>query len=195
MAIFLNPNRPGPHGPQEVTCDGWPADHLQARDEIGAAIIAYRDRWMEHPEFPPSPWSPRRGAVHLPDLDNPEPEHDERPRYRLKAFGAVGAASYLAGTVLPIDHWPTNLWNLEPVNSSAERVVAYVNKFVLGRRMPGQPYDRARGQLSLPDPTTLEGKPDPFPSRNDIAGVGSAEPSRPAQSTNTVRAYAPLRAP
>jgi hypothetical protein len=142
-------------GPAEVTVDdGWPGPDLIARpnDNIGAAIIAYAAKFKDHPDFPASPYSERHGEIFLPDLDQPQPPHDERPRYRLKDTGAINSMSAPAGFEFDFDYWPPQgqIWNYVPVNDSARRVHKYRTRYGNRRVLPGQPYDRERRVLVLP---------------------------------------------
>ena len=120
-----------------VSDPGWPAPGLVARknDTLGAAILAYRDKFQNHPDFPPDgPWDFRRGEISLRDLDKPEPPRDEVPRYRIKVPTAfVGCVIYEKDQVVPFEGWPSNTTDLEPANESAERVFRY--KFEV-RRWP-----------------------------------------------------------
>ncbi|MGY4409125.1 hypothetical protein ACVWW4_000861 [Bradyrhizobium sp. LB7.1] len=172
---FLNPNRKTPFGePEEVVCDTWPEAHLIARDgdTIGAAIIAYAAKWKDHKDFPAAPWDPRRGEIHLRDLDAREEAADEPPRYRLKATGFIGGVLYDPGAEVQWDHWLNRnnanlISNLEPLNESARRIVRYTQKFLVGRNMPGQPY--SLGKLNMPNPA-LFGKPEPITHRGQFGG-------------------------
>src|SRR5882757_4272949 len=148
MSKFLNPRQQTPFGLEEVICDTWPAPHLIARpgDALGAAIVAYAAKWRDHPDFPEAPWDPRRGEVHLRDLDGaPDTSEDEPPRYRVKAFSGVNGTLYNANSEIEYHHWLNRnnsrlMSNLEPLNESARRIWEYTDKFVGGRQMTGQPY-------------------------------------------------------
>jgi len=90
MPKYLSTKDRSPYGgPAEVICDGWPGPDLVARegDAIGEVIIEYVKKFKGRAGFPASPYSERHGEVHLPNLDQPEPEYDERPRYRLRDVG------------------------------------------------------------------------------------------------------------
>jgi hypothetical protein len=162
MPKYLSTKDRSPYGgPAEVIVDdAWPGPHLVARegDEIGAAIIAYVKKFKDHPDFPASPFSERHGEVHLPDLDKPQPEFDERPRYRLRDAGAVNAMPAPAGFEFDFDFWPPHgqMRNYEPINESARRVHKFRVRYGNRPSLPGQPYDRARRQLVLPPQYKLD---------------------------------------
>jgi hypothetical protein len=156
MPSFLNPrgfkNAMGEY-PTVSVDDGWPQPHLLARpnDELGQAIINYVSRWKDHPDFPPSPWDSRRGEIFLRDLDEPEADSDEAPKYRVKAATAfIGPSLYARGAVAVLHGWPLNMADLEPENESARRVVSYKTRYGLGRRMMEPPY--AAGRLQFENP-------------------------------------------
>jgi hypothetical protein len=155
MASFLNPrgfkNAMGEF-PTVSVDDGWPERHLLARpnDKLGQQILDYAAKWKNHPDFPPSPWDTRRGEIYLPDLDQPRPDTDPIPRYRLKEFGAVGASVYAAGAELNFTGWPTRPSLLEPMNTSASLVLGYMARCA-GRPLPGT-MPHANGVLNLPSP-------------------------------------------
>lgn len=160
MPIFLDPNRPGPRGPTEVVRDdAWPEDHWVARpgDEIGAAIIAYRDQWMEHPDFPPSPWDDRTGRINLVPPDVVRPATDDVPRYRVRVAAAfVGANLYTAGQEVPYPSWPDHPHQLEAANPSAQLVLDYMNRYAAGQKLAGLVHKS--GRLHFPNPA-LRGSP------------------------------------
>jgi hypothetical protein len=156
MPVFLNPrgfkDAMGQH--PYVSVDGWPDPHLIARpnDALGQAIIDYAKKWKDHPDFPESPWDPRRGEIFLRDLDEPEaPPDDAQPLYRVVAPTAfIGPALYARGAVAALHGWPLNLSDIEPANESARRVVSYKTRYGLGRRMMEPPY--AAGRLHFENP-------------------------------------------
>jgi hypothetical protein len=161
MPKYLSTKDVSPYGgPAEVICDGWPGPHLVARegDAIGEAIIAYVKRFKDHPDFPASPYSERHGEIFLPDLDQPQPETDERPRYRLKEIGVVNSMPAPAGFEFDFDFWPPHgqLRNYEPINESARRVHKFRLKYANRPSLPRQPYDSARQQLVLPPQYKLD---------------------------------------
>jgi hypothetical protein len=176
MATFLNPRgHKTPYGefPTVSVDDGWPAGHLIARpnDKLGQAIIDYAKRWRSHPDFPESPWDDRRGEIFLRDLDKPRPATDEQPRYRLKDFGAVGGTVYAAGSELNFPGWPTRPSLLEPINESAERVIAYMIS-TAGRPLPAaMPHNGF--QLNLPSPG-LDGVPQNYTHRGTFGQPSAA---------------------
>lgn len=163
LASFLNPRgHKTAYGEHPVVSvdHGWPEPHLIARpnDAIGAAIIAYAKKWKGHPDFPESPFDTRRGEIFLRDLGQPEAPTDEVPKYRVKTPAAfVGCVLYTKGQEISSPAWPKNLWELEPMNESAERVVRYVIKFGAGRNFIRPPYEA--GKLHLENPA-LFGRPE-----------------------------------
>jgi hypothetical protein len=156
MPSFLNPrgfkNAMGEY-PTVSVDDGWPDPHLIARpnDALGQAILDYAKKFGSHPDFPPSPWDPRRGEIFLRDLDEPEDPRDEVPKYRVKAATAfIGASLYARGAVAALHGWPLNLADLEPENESARRVAAYLSRYGLGRRLMDPPYSAGKLQFENP---------------------------------------------
>jgi hypothetical protein len=154
VATFLDSTKhKTPYGDYpSVSTEGWPEPHWIARprDDLGAAIIAYQKKWSGHAAFPDSPWDTRRGKIHLPDLDQPRPDTDPVPKYRLRAFGQLGPNIYLAGTELFFPGWPTRPSLLEPVNTSAELVLSYMARSA-GRPLPAT-MPHSGGVLNLPSP-------------------------------------------
>jgi hypothetical protein len=143
----------------EVSVDTWPdPDRHAARpgDEIGSAILAYVLANSGHANFPASPWSDRHGDIHLPNLDEPQPETDPIPVWRLLEDAFLGPSLYLKGQQVPWSGWPIHAWTVEPVNTSAEKVLAYLEKYGTNRKLAGQPHQS--GRLFFPNPA-LEGSP------------------------------------
>jgi hypothetical protein len=176
MPVFLDPkgHKTALGEYPSVSGPGWPAPGLIARpnDALGAAIIAYFQKFKDHPDFPDSPWCARRGEIFLRDLDEPEPPRDEAPKYRVKMPTAfVGCTQYLQGDVVPFDGWIANMWALEPVNESAERVVRYVTRYGAGRTLQGQPY--SAGKLNFENPE-LWGNPQNATHRGSFGGPSVA---------------------
>jgi len=161
MPTFLDPTKhKTPFGTYpEISVDtGWPEQHHVARprDAIGEAIISYRDRWQDHENFPASPWSPRHGEIHLPNLDAQQPETDPVPLYRLNEAAFVGPVLYEKNHLAPYAGWPAHPFTLEPVNYSAERVLRFMTRFGAGQKLPGMPHQS--GRLNFPNPA-LRGSP------------------------------------
>jgi len=155
MATFLNPRghkTPLGEFPTVSVDDGWPEPHLLARpnDAIGAAIIEFAKKWRGHPNLQQSPWDDRTGSINLLPPDQPRPETDPVPRYRLKEFGVLGASVYAAGAELDYPGWPTRPSLLEPMNESATRVLDYMAGSA-GRALPAS-MPHANGVLNLPSP-------------------------------------------
>jgi hypothetical protein len=161
MPAFLNPRGHktalGEYPSVDVP-DGWPEPHLIARprDEIGAAIISYRDRWQDRENFPASFWDDRTGTISLIPPDQPRPATDEIPRWRLRETGFVGCNLFLASQTTSFPGWPINPWTLEAVNTSAELVLAYIEKYGAGQKLAGLPHQS--GRLNFPNPA-LRGSP------------------------------------
>jgi hypothetical protein len=155
VATFLDRTKhKTPYGEYpEVSTEAWPEQHLIARprDDLGHSIVEFARLHRRHPNFPASPWSDRHGKIYLsPDLDEPEPEFDAVPRYRLKEFGALGACVYAKGAEVNFLGWPARPSLLEPVNESAERVMGYMARCA-GRPLPGT-MPHSGGVLNLPSP-------------------------------------------
>jgi hypothetical protein len=162
MSVYLDKlKHRGPFGEfPEISIDSWPDPRLHAArpgDEIGASILAYVSQWSSHPSFPPDgPWDTRTGTINLPDLDEPRPDTDPVPRYKLKSAGFVGCVLFNAGSETSFPGWPVDPFNLEAVNTSAELVLAYQLKHGVHRKLPGAPH--SGGQLRFPNPA-LQGSP------------------------------------
>jgi hypothetical protein len=163
MPIFLNPlghKTVTGELPTVVIDAAWPDEHLTARpnDDVGAAIIRYRDANEHHPLFPPSPWDDRVGDIFLPDLDGEaRAATDPIPRYRLKEDAFLGPSLFTAGAEVNFPGWPVRPHTLEAVNESAERVLSYQTRYGAGRTLPGMPHQA--GVLCLPNPATTFGTP------------------------------------
>jgi hypothetical protein len=140
----------------EVSVDSWPdPERHGARpgDQIGAAILAYVVANSGHENFPASPWSDRHGDIHLPDnLDEPPPEADPLPRWRLLEPAFLGPVLYSKGDEVNFPGWPIHPWAVEPVNSSAEKVLSYQTRFGSNRKLAGLAHSGRR--LNLPDPSS-----------------------------------------
>jgi hypothetical protein len=167
MPVFHDPKRRTVTGDfQSVVIDaGWPPEGLVARpnDALGAAILEYVARFKNHPAFPPDgPWDPRTGTINLIPPDQPRPESDEIPRYRLKEFGALGASVYAKGAEVNFSGWPRNPSLLEPMNASAELVLSYMAGCA-GRPLPAT-MPHSGGVLNLPSPG-LDGVPQNYTHR------------------------------
>jgi hypothetical protein len=171
MATFLNPrghkNALGEYPSVDVP-DRWPEPHLIARprDEQGQRILDFAALYRSHPDFPASPWDPRVGDISLVPPDQPRPDRDPIPRYRLKEDAFLGPALYSKGQELDYASWPVRPSTLEAMNESAERVLNYMTRFGAGRTLPGQPYN-AEGVLNLPSPA-LFGTPQNYVHRGTI---------------------------
>jgi hypothetical protein len=155
MPVYLDPSKPKtPFGEHpEISTEEWPAPRWTARprDELGQAIIDYARRWRTHSNFPANPWSDRHGKIYLPDdLDQPQPETDEIPKYRTKEFGAIAGVVYAAGAEVNFPGWPTRPSLLEPMNESAELVLAFMARCA-GRPLPAT-MPHSGGVLNLPSP-------------------------------------------
>jgi hypothetical protein len=153
--IFLDPSRKTPLGEfAEVILDEeWPSPDLIARprDELAQRVLDYAALYRSHPAFPPSPWSNRRGDIHLPNLDEPQPETDEVPKYRVKSAAAfIGCNLFSSGMTASFAGWPVDPFNLEAVNESAELVLAYQSRYGTNRKLSGQPHQS--GRLNFPNP-------------------------------------------
>jgi hypothetical protein len=171
MATFLNPRAMKTAYGEYPTVDvpeGWPAPHLIARknDELGEQIIAYAKRWKDHSDFPPSPWDTRTGTISLIPPDQPRPETDPVPLYRLKEDAFLGALLYLKGDEVPFAGWPIRAFTVEAMNESAKRVLSYQTRYGAGRTLPGQPHQA--GVLNLPNPATTFGTPQNYVHRGTI---------------------------
>jgi hypothetical protein len=177
MPVFMNPTaRKTFTGemPTVAVDDGWPDADLVARpnDATGAAIIAYRDKWQEHPNFPASPWDDRAGDIFLPDLDGEaRAVTDPVPRYRLKENAFLGPNLYMAGQEVNFPGWPVRPHTLVAINASAERVLSYQSRYGAGRTLPGMPHQA--GVLNLPNPATTFGAPQNYMIRGSIGDLRS----------------------
>jgi hypothetical protein len=161
MPVFLDPTRRQPvfGTPVEVVIDtGWPEPHLIARprDELGQSIIDFANLYRGHSNLQESPWDPRTGTISLVPPDEVRPDSDPLPRYRLRSAGFVGCNLFLAGQTTSFPGWPVDPFNLEPVNESAELVLAYQSKYGTNRKLAGSPH--SAGRLSFPNPA-LAGSP------------------------------------
>jgi hypothetical protein len=154
MATFLDPTKhKTPYGLYpEVTAESWPAPHLLARpnDAIGAAIIEFAKKWRGHPNLQQSPWDDRTGTINLVPPDQPRPETDEMPKYRLREFSALNGVVYAAGAEISYPGWPRNPSLLEPINRSGELVLDYIARCA-GRPLPAS-MPHSGGVLNLPSP-------------------------------------------
>jgi hypothetical protein len=155
MATFLDPTKHKTPlgGYPEVSVDhGWPDAHLIPRknDPVGASIVAFIAKWRGHPNLADGPWDPRTGTISLVPPDQPRPDTDPIPRYRLREFGAVGPNVYAAGAELDFSGWPRNPSLLEPMNTSAELVLSYMARCA-GRPLPAM-MPHANAVLNLPSP-------------------------------------------
>jgi hypothetical protein len=175
MATFLNPHGRktslGEMSPVSVDA-GWPDAHLVARpnDAIGAAILAYHDKWQHHRNFPTNPWDERQGDIYLPDLDGePRPETDPVPRYRLREDAFLGCNLFMTGQEVSFAGWPVRPHTLVAINASAERVLSYQSRYGAGRTLPGMPH--TAGKLNLPNPATTFGNPQNYMVRGSIGDV------------------------
>jgi hypothetical protein len=169
MATFLDPTKhktPLGEYPTVSVDDSWPDPGLLARknDELGQRILDYAAKWKDHPNFPPSPWDDRTGTISLIPPDQPRPETDPMPRYRLREDAFLGPSLYSKGQEVPFAGWPVRPFTLEPMNESAERVLSYMTRYGAGRTLPGQPH-AAEGVLSFPNPATTFGTPQNYTHR------------------------------
>ena len=135
-----------------MSTEGWPEPHWIARknDPVGASIVAFIAKWRGHPGLADGPWDPRVGTINLVPPDQPRPETDEIPKYRMKEFGALGPGVYDKGAELNYAGYPRNPSNLEAVNTSASLVLGYMARSA-GRPLPGT-MPHANGVLHLPSP-------------------------------------------
>ena len=162
MATFLNPKGHKTalgQFPEVSVDDSWPDAGLIARpnDAIGEAIISYARLNSGHPDFPPSPWDPRRGDIYLPDLDQPRAATDPVPRYRTREATFIGPNLFNAGKIVAYPGWPANPHTLEAQNEGAKLVLSYMERHGAGHRLAGLPHDA--GVLNLPNPATTFGSP------------------------------------
>jgi hypothetical protein len=154
LATFLDPTKhrtPYLEFPS-VSTESWPEPHWIARknDPVGASIVAFIAKWRGHPGLADGPWDPRTGTINLVPPDQPRPETDPVPKYRLREFGALGASVYAKGAEVNFAGWPARPSLLEPVNESAERVMDYMARCA-GRPLPASmPHSGA--VLNLPSP-------------------------------------------
>jgi len=137
MPVFVNPRghlSPFGEKPTIAVNTGWPEKHLLARpnDALGQAILDYRDKWQHHKDFPvEGPWDSRRGEIFLRDLDEPEAEFDEVPRYRVKPAAAfIGCVLFTQGQISSFQGYPANPSELEPENESARRVLSFMMRYL-----------------------------------------------------------------
>ena len=171
MATFLNSrghkNVLGEYPSVDVP-DGWPEPHLIARprDEQGQRILDFAALYRSHPDFPASPWDPRVGDISLVPPDQPRPEKDEMPFYRIKENGFLGPNLYNARDEVKFSGWPKFPSNLEALNQSAKLVLVYQSRYGAGGTLPGQPHT-AEGVLNLPSPAGV-GTPQNYVHRGTI---------------------------
>jgi hypothetical protein len=161
MPVFLNPRaHRTPYGefPTVDVPSGWPEPHLIPRknDPVGESIVAFIARWRGHPGLADGPWDDRTGTINLIPPDQPRPETDPVPRYRLKEFGALGPGVYAKGAEVFFSGWPTRPSLLEAVNTSASLVLGYMTRCA-GRPLPAT-MPHSGGVLNLPSPG-LDGLP------------------------------------
>jgi hypothetical protein len=162
MPVFLDPTRRQPvfGTPVEVVIDtGWPEPHHVARprDELGQSIIDFANKWRGHPNLQDGPWDSRTGTINLLPPDEPRPDSDPVPRYRVKSAAAfIGCNLFLSGQVASFAGWPVEPFNLAAENESARLVLDYQSRFGTNRKLSGQPHQS--GRLNFPNPA-LEGSP------------------------------------
>jgi hypothetical protein len=149
MPVFLDPTRRQPvfGTPVEVVIDaGWPEPHHVARDrdETGRKIVEFISQWRGHPNLQESPWDPRTGTINLVPPDEPRPETDPVPLYRVKDAAAfIGCVLYTRDQVVPFPGWPAAPYALAE-NESASLVLEYIQKFGTDRKLSGQPHQSGR---------------------------------------------------
>src|SRR5204863_35515 len=88
------------------------------------AMSGFADRWRDHADFPADPWDDRTGTISLIPPDQPRPDTDPIPRYRLREVGFVGPNIFNARDEINYPGWPKHPSNLEAMNISAELVLS-----------------------------------------------------------------------
>jgi hypothetical protein len=159
---FVRDNHPFFCG-QKITHNGYPdrdlLEHTKPADAAANHWLGYVKLRRKNPQLPARPWSGRRGEFEFPTdlplppgIDRPSyaplPERDERPRYRTKQVCCVGPVLYEGGVEITLDRWPTA--DLEPINSSAQRIVEFMarNRSWIHSDIPWPFRD---GAVALPD--------------------------------------------
>ena len=72
----------------------------------------------------------------------------EAPRYRTIRTAALCGIAYPAGAEAPVSGWPSS--DVEPMNESAKRVTAWLNRFGMHPLKPASIYNNLAGGIYLP---------------------------------------------